>query len=351
MKKKLLIIDKSQYGYLVDVFKWCTYLQPTFDITVVCFDTGRKRQSTPGVHVVYVPWKGPYAFRGILFLLYAFFFATIHSGSIIVEYFTRCEVLPRLLFWKKKMALDIRTLSISENEEIRKASDANVRRATRYFRKIFLISKPLNETLQIPQEKLHILPLGSDPLSLQEKDFSALRLLYVGTLSGRKIEKTLSGLALFVQKHPSAPIHYDIIGDGFHNEISFLRNEAQRLGIDHIVTLHGRIPHEELTPFFDRCNVGLSFVPITPFYDHQPPTKTYEYILSGLFCIATATQCNRQIVSPANGTLITDTPEGVCEGLETFLKQKGHLQSNTIRSSLSGGTWPEIVNKHLANNL
>lgn len=351
MKKKLLIIDKSQYGYLVDVYKWCTYLQSTFDITVICFDTGHKRQDTQGVKVVYVPWKGPYVFRGILFLLYSLFFAITHQGTILVEFFIRCEMLPRLLFWKKEIALDIRTLSVHKNDEQRTKYNAAIKQATRYFNKIFLIAEPLNETLQIPPEKLHILPLGSDIISHQNKDFSVPHLLYVGTLSGRSIEKTLSGLALFVKKHPDIPITYDIIGDGFNNELASLRNEALRLGINDIVTFHGRIPHEKLTPYFDKCNVGLSFVPIAPYYDHQPPTKTYEYILSGLYCIATATQSNKQIITPANGTLISDTPESISHGIEIFLNTQRDLNSEIIRNTLKDHTWSEIVNKYLADIL
>jgi hypothetical protein len=38
MKKKLLIINKIQFGYHTDTFKYCQYLKDEFDITYICFD-------------------------------------------------------------------------------------------------------------------------------------------------------------------------------------------------------------------------------------------------------------------------------------------------------------------------
>ena len=64
-KPKLLIVDKHQFGYLIDVYKWCKYLRNEYDITVLCFDSGDKKQVLEGVNVRYVGYGGSVAIRGI----------------------------------------------------------------------------------------------------------------------------------------------------------------------------------------------------------------------------------------------------------------------------------------------
>lgn len=39
------------------------------------------------------------------------------------------------------------------------------------------------------------------------------------------------------------------------------------------------------------------YVPITDYYEYQPPTKTFEYVLSGLLCLATATSSNKEVIT------------------------------------------------------
>lgn len=42
-KEKILIIDKHQFGYLTDSYKWSEYLCRKYKVNVVCFDTGQKK--------------------------------------------------------------------------------------------------------------------------------------------------------------------------------------------------------------------------------------------------------------------------------------------------------------------
>ena len=54
MKERLLIINKEQFGSLTDSYKWCQYLRDDYDITFICFDSGRDKLSQDGVIVKYV---------------------------------------------------------------------------------------------------------------------------------------------------------------------------------------------------------------------------------------------------------------------------------------------------------
>ena len=74
--------------------------------------------------------------------------------------------------------------------------------------------------------------------------------------------------------------------------------------LENVCTTHGRIDYYKLKPFFDKCNVGVSYIPIRDYYQYQPPTKTFEYGLSGLVTIATETKSNQEVINNCNGILI-----------------------------------------------
>ena len=97
------------------------------------------------------------------------------------------------------------------------------------------------------------------------------------------------------------------------------------------------------TVYFDNSNVGLSFVPITDYYNDQPPTKTYEYCLSGIVCIATATTINKELITPKNGVLIDGTIDGVKKGIEAYWSNRAEYDSKVIRDVLHDCTWDNIV--------
>ena len=119
---KLLIIDKTQFGYLTDAYYWCKYLIDEYDIHFLCFDNGLKKISMNGVTVHYVSYRGNKIIRGIRFIISAIEYILFFRGIIMVEYFEHCSILKKA-FPNRKMLLDIRTLSISQDEKVRYKKD------------------------------------------------------------------------------------------------------------------------------------------------------------------------------------------------------------------------------------
>lgn len=342
-KNRLLIIDKHHFGTLTDSYKWCEYLRNDYSITMLCFDTGREKMPMDGIKFKYVNYNGNFAIRGMRFLLTALWNALFFNGKIMVVYFENCQWLKRLLPFKK-MIVDIRTLSVIQDAEARERFDNRVKSACKEFDIITAISEGVKQKLHLPNKHIEILPLGSDVISEQPKDFSTLKLFYVGTFADRELHKTIEGLALFVKSNPNIPIEYDIIGDGFNNELQEYKALIRSLDIEDKVTLHGRLPYNQLKPFFDKCNIGVSFVPITEYFDHQPPTKTFEYILSGLYTIATATYSNKELITTENGLLIHDSATDFANALSRIWKTHTKLNEQRIRQSLETYSWKNIVN-------
>ena len=345
MKPKLLIINKCQFGYLTDSYKWCEYLRDEYDITMLCIDSGHKKFEMDGVKIQYVNFKMPYIFRAILFTIITLWKVFFFNGKILVVNYPTCSVLKRLLPWKK-MHIDVRTMSVCDVEKKRIFENNRIRRDCSVFDSISAISQGVADELGF--QNISIVPLGSDIISDAKKDYSGeLKLLYVGTFRNRNLEQTLQGLRLFIDKHNDIALHYDIVGSGSSGQLEELKGIASKLNIEQYVTFHGFKPYDELKTFFDSCNVGVCYVPIVECYQNQPPTKTYEYILSGLFCLATDTKANRELITSDNGVLIQDTPEAFCEGIEKYLTIRKNLDEIKIRKSLEFGLWKTIVNENL----
>jgi len=346
MKQKLLILNKDPFGYHVDTYKYCQYLKDLYDITYICIEPkDEKIESFENVKVIYTTNKLPRFFRGAYFTFYCIVFALFYKGKIFVKYFETAGLIKQVLFWKK-MILDIRTLNASPNQNVRKNYDAKLNKTCVLYDHVTIISEGIRDKMKIDISKTSILPLGSDIISKIDKNFTDLKLLYVGTLSGRNIHDTIKGFSLFLEKYPSLNLTYDIVGTGYNNEFEYIQNLIQKLDLSSKIKMHGFIPNKDLVSFFDSCNVGVSYIPITEYYNFQPPTKTYEYILSGLFTIATKTFSNQEILNDTNGVLIDDNLESFAKALD-FIHKSKEINSSNIRETLTEHTWEKIIHNTL----
>jgi glycosyltransferase involved in cell wall biosynthesis len=200
---------------------------------------------------------------------------------------------------------------------------------------------------QLGVSNYQLVPLGADPISKKAKSFDDFKLIYVGTFFNRRIEDTIEGLALFLKKRPIDSITYDIIGFGPTKDIIKIKSALASYGLESVVNLHARKTHQELITFFDNCNVGISYVPITPYFNHQPVSKIFEYIQSGLICLATNTYESQKVINDQNGMLCDDNPQSFCNGLEHLYENRTKYNFNEIKNSLADFSWENIVLNYL----
>ena len=97
-----------------------------------------------------------------------------------------------------------------------------------------------------------------------------------------------------------------------------------------IVNIHGFLSDEEIEPFFDQCNIGVAYIPITAYYTDVVATKLYEYHLSGMVAIATETNENIKVVTSVNGVLIKDNSGSFADGLNRIYNNLSSWSSATI---------------------
>ena len=341
----LLILYQKQFGYHIDTYFYSKYLRHRHNITYLCWDYLKPKQKMDDVRIIYVSRSGNIFTRN-----WKYFSAVIsylrHNKIDIcfIVYFRGCSLL-RLLFPKQKFIFDIRSGYIKKNALAGIMYNFFLKIESSLFRNVTIISKSLAKKLRLKKYSL-ILPLGSISISKKNKIFNDLKLIYVGTLLNRKIERTILGTALFLRKNPTKKksFIYTIIGDSDQDEAKLCRTLIEKLNLENYIKLPGRIPFDHLKPYFDTHNTGVSFIPMTPYFDCQPPTKTFDYLLSGMPVIATATAENKLIINKDNGILIDDTIEGFSNGLEEICHKQTQFNSQVIMNTSQIYDWRFIIN-------
>lgn len=342
--KNLLIINRIQFGYHTDTYYYSKLLRDRFEITYVCFDQSLEKVQIDNTNLIYVSTRGNYLIRGFRY------FRTIANelkkkqyDIIFVKYFPGVSLLSYFID-KKKTILDIRTGSVFHTKKKRIIGDLILKLETNFYRHLSVISEGLANKLNL--KNVNILPLGAEVISSKEKIFENVNLLYVGTFYNRNIETTIDAVARFVNEI-NTDITYTIVGFGTKQEEETIKSRIKEYGLDNLVKFVGRVRVNELFTYFDACNVGVTYIPITDYFDHQPPTKLFEYALSGMINIATATEINKAYINERNGIICDDSIDGFFNALSTVYKNLNQYNSKMIKESLSDYSWDSIVQNKL----
>jgi len=344
--EKILFVTTQQYGYHTGTYKHCEILGKKYKFYFVCWDYGEKRIQNKNIDITYVSRKGNRFNRTFRLILTARKkIITTNPDVIIVKKYIRCGSLLKILLPRKKFVFDIRTGSISNSKFKRSLYNTMLRFESQFYNYITVISESLREKLKISKKKSYILPLGADKISNIYKSFNNMNLIYVGTFTKRRIQDTINGLHKFYNEFKNIiNIHYSIIGYGYHNEISDMKKLVEDLELKDVITITGYIHYKELKQYFKNSNIGISYIPITEFFDVQPPTKTFEYLLSGMPVIATATSENKKVINKYNGVIIKDNPESFYDGLKQIYFKLKSFNSNVIVKKSEKYQWEIIIN-------
>lgn len=345
MKKSLLIVHQRQFGHHTGSLQYCQQLKNDFDITFLCWDYKREKNQEPGITVHYLSREGNIVIRNFRFINGIIEQIVKQKFDLIfIHYFRGCSLIPILSKTSQKFHLDIRTGSISPVKLNRLIYNSILWLESKFFKNISIISEGLRKHLMV-KKNAYILPLGANPVNIKRKGFEGLNLLYVGTLSNRNLEITINGLYIFLTQNLNTKISYTIVGDGNNDERYILQQLVNKLELDKIVNLTGYVPYNDLIPFYESSNIGISFVPIKPYYEFQPVTKTFEYLMAGMPVIATGTFENKKIINDRNGYIIADNPESFAKALKLIYAEINNFDHQFIKESVTAYHWESIVAK------
>jgi hypothetical protein len=350
MKPRLLISNPGQFGYKAGYYYYAKYLKESFQVTFICFDEGYPKVQLEGVEIEYVKDARFKLFRVFKWVYTNYLLVKHDQFDIVFAVYTKfISGLKLFSAPKTNYVVDFRTGSLRKNKLLRRIENLSFLLESYFFQNITVLSHSLAKKIGLHRNKYHYLPLGSKVFSERKKNYDQFSILYVGSFNQRRIWETIQGLHLFRNKNGDylQKISYDIIGFGSKIEEIKLKTVVKEFELESIVKIHTRKNHDDLIPFFNKCNIGVAYVPITDYYDIQPSTKIFEYALSGLFSIATKTSENELFITSENGVLISDNPEGFSEALEFFILNGSKLSESEIRESLKSHNWGNIVQNNL----
>lgn len=338
--KSLLIVNTVQFGYQTDYLKYSSYLNEEFEITYLCYNEGLDKIEIKNVEVVYLKKYKNKIIRNIHFYIDIYKMNNKNWDIIFIKN-SGFNFIIRFLIRGSKYMLDIRTVNVSPSFKKRLIGNLKTKFNTLFFKNISIISHGVAKKYNL--NKYLLLPLGSDTISKKSKTFYPLRLFYVGTFNNRNIHETIEGIFIFLQKNENMDLIYDIFGMGTKDEIFRLGETIDKYDLKKNVKLHGRKNHQELKFYFDNCNIGVSYVPMTKYYEFQPPTKTFEYILSGMICLGTNTNANSEIINEINGVLCNDNPQSFADSLQRIFENRNEYDSELIKNTLEDYSWENIT--------
>ncbi|HEX3387014.1 MAG TPA: glycosyltransferase [Mucilaginibacter sp.] len=341
MKKKLLILSPIQFGYFTDTLKYCQYAADEFDITYLSWDYGKPMVEMPGIKVKYISRRSNIITRNIR-LLKAYLSEIRQGHDVIFAHYIKGVSLVKLLSPNRNFIIDIRTLSVHPGKFYRSIYNSVLRLELLFFKKISIISDGIARKLRV--KNYYLLPLGGECFTSRPKSFETLSLLYVGTLLNRNMIECVKGFHQFVEVYPQAPVStFTIVGNSPGPELEEIRAyiAAHNLG-ERIITT-GEIPQNQLHQFFEAANIGISYIPMRSYFQYQPPTKTFEYLVSGLPVIATSTYENQKVVNEDTGVLIEDNAQSFFQGVLAITGKNNIFAANALKSDYAGFLWKNIV--------
>ncbi|RYY15998.1 MAG: glycosyltransferase [Chitinophagaceae bacterium] len=350
MRPRILFFSYHQFGLLVDTVKYCEHLRGTYNITYLGWDYGKPKLELEGVAVKYVSRSGSLFRRNVNLLKALNHEVETGKYDIVFLHYTRGVSIVRLLHPKQRMIFDVRTLSVDPNRLKRKTYNTVLKVEGGLFRNRSVISEGVGT--QIGFKNYHLLPLGADPILTAPVagQTDRLRLLYVGTLLNRDVIKCVQGLKHYIEMTGDSNVELTIVGDSSGNERQDILDYVDRHpSLAGKVTCPGRVPHQQLGRYFLNADIGVSFIPMTRWYNFQPPTKTFEYLLSGIPVIATKTYENVNLLKFEHmSALIEDNSADFSRGISELKIKLPHLNAQALKERYEGYSWQNIVDRYFS---
>lgn len=262
--------------------------------------------------------------------------------TIHVRYYKLCSIIGIILSKKKKdIVIDIRSSSIKPTKITRTIENYLIGIEMKSFLRRTVISPSVASIIGINRDFIE-LPLGAPSRFLDinrpNNDISKLRYVYIGTLRQRNIHIFASAFAKFVSLN-NILWEFDIYGSGNDDDIKLIEIVTEN---NTSINYKGYLDRENFPGVLQNTDIAVSYIPLTEYFNHQPPTKTYEYMMAGVPVLGTRTAANMEIIKNDSGWLCGDDEKSIMDSLEMILKEGGRKYID--RSRMEYSTWEYIFN-------
>jgi glycosyltransferase involved in cell wall biosynthesis len=143
--------------------------------------------------------------------------------------------------------------------------------------------------------------------------------VYIGSLSDIRE----GGLFLEIADHGKAMIgksfHLMIVGAESNGQKAWWEREAAKRDLSETMTFVKRVPRKKVVEFLCAGDVGLSPIPLTPYFEISSPTKVYEYMAAGCPFVSSKIPEVIRILEKAEAGLLSEhSPVDYASALKTL---------------------------------
>lgn len=344
--KSIMFVTKSQYGYQVDYYNHIQNLKSKYKIFYISYDYGERKfeEDSSNVKLFYINYNSSKRHKLLFVLKLVLKTRELNPGNIVVSNMFGAVII-RLLNLDKNVLLDIRSMSVSSQPIKRIVQNFMTIHRSLYFQNVLVVSESLREKYFKFKKNCHVVTVGGNYAERRNELFSDawMKVVYVGTLSGRRIEDTVHGLSE-VCKRTNVKIRYTIIGSGDIECESKLNEAIRSCNSENLkISYVGYIPNKDVARILVQQDIGVVYVPMCPFYEYQPSTKLFEYHLSGLVVIATKTFENVRFINSKNGVLVSDNSAEFADGIDSIISLRDSYSCREIQNIASIYSWENIA--------
>lgn len=262
----------------------------------------------------------------------------------LICYFPGCSFLAILL---NKPILILTSFTVSKSRFRRVIMDNLIRFESLFFYKVIVFSKGMRSKLLI--KKSQPIQLGANYYVTNMKKMEEPNFLYIGTLFNRNILDCVTGFHDYLNDNGKGILH--IICNGDRVEANIIENYISINLLKSKIKFYYESSYPHKSEIFNLCEVGISYIPITKYYDIQPATKTFEYLLNGMFVIATKTTENQRFITKKNGILIDDSRQAIKSAFSSYSEIRHKVSRSEIKARHSALSWSKIMSDNISHFL
>lgn len=131
-----------------------------------------------------------------------------------------------------------------------------------------------------------------------------LKLIYIGSvIKERGRDVMLEAMSLVAQQKINA--HLTIIGAS-DEQLTYCKTRITELNITDYVSVTGRVPGSQVPSHLAQADAGICLWEDKPWYQFNPPTKLFEYLVAGLPVLASNIRTHTRYVQNWHNGLIFD---------------------------------------------
>lgn len=170
-----------------------------------------------------------------------------------------------------------------------------------------------------------------------------LRLVYAGSICIPRGRDVMLGAMKLVAKK-QLPVKLTMVGAPA-DELEYCQQYIKMHSLENHLDVRGRVPGDEIPSFYENADYGLCLWEDRLSWRFNPPTKLFEYLVSGLPVLASNIRTHtRYINNGVNGLIFDYNPESLAEKIEVAYQDFSQLSTlkHNAKSSGSQYLWGKI---------